>query len=85
MFVIQELKPYPLCRADFVALGLKSPVVNNRNMPLRVLDSWCKIKVCSLHELFEELFNCVAGLKEKEVSDSVKKSINSPLLSREIS
>lgn len=75
MFVIQELEPYPLCGADFVALGLKSPIVNNRNMSLRVLDSWCKIKECSLHELSEELFNCVAELKEKEVSDSVKKSI----------
>lgn len=75
MFLIQELKPYPLCGVDFVELGLKSPVVNNRNMSLRVLDSWCKIKECSLHELSEELFNCVAELKEKEVSDSVKKSI----------
>lgn len=75
MFLIQELKPYPLCGVDFVELGLRSPVVNNRNMSLRVLDSWCKIKECSLHELSEELFNCVAELKEKEVSDSVKKSI----------
>lgn len=75
MFLIQELKPYPLCGVDFVELGLRSPVVNNRNMSLRVLDSWCKIKQCSLHELSEELFNCVAELKEKEVSDSVKKSI----------
>lgn len=75
MFVIQELKPYPLCGVDFVELGLRSPVVNNRNMSLRVLNSWCKIKECSLHELSEKLFNCVAELKEKEVSDSVKKSI----------
>ncbi len=75
MFIIQELKPYPMCGIDFIELGLKSPMVTNRNMSLRVLDSWCKIKECSLHELSEELFNCVAELKEKEVSDSVKQSI----------
>lgn len=75
MFAIQELKPYPLCGADLVELGLRSPVVNNRNMALRVLDSWCKIRECSLHELSERLYDRVAELKEKEVSDSVKKSI----------
>lgn len=74
-FLIQELKEYPLCGTDFVALGLKSPVVHNRNTALRVLNIWCRTKNCSLRELSQELYDCVAELKKKEVSDSVKKNI----------
>lgn len=75
LYVIQELKPYPLCGIDFVMLGLKSPVINNRNMALQVLNSWCKIKECSLKELSDKLYHCVSDLKDKEVSESVQKRI----------
>ncbi len=75
-FVIQELKPYPLCGTDFVILGLKSPVTRNRNLSLQVLDSWCKIKECSLKELSNALYHCVSDLKAKEVSKSVQKNIS---------
>ena len=73
--VIQNLGDYPLCGTDLVLAGLKSPVINNRNMALRVIDSWRKANNCSLKELSEDLYAAVEYLKSAEVSDSVKKNI----------
>lgn len=74
-YLVQHLTEYPLCGTDFVELALKSPVVSNRNMALRVLDSWCKKKQCTLQELSSELFSNVEELKKKEVSENVLKNI----------
>lgn len=73
--LIQELKAYPLCGLDFIILALKSPVNGNRNMALTVLDSWCKMKNCTLGELSTELLQEVEVLKVEEISESVLKNI----------
>lgn len=75
VYLVQNLSEYPFCGTDFVELALKSPVISNRNMALRVLNSWCEKKQCSLQELSNKLFLDVEELKKKEVSESVKKNI----------
>ena len=75
VYAVQCLADYPLCGSELVLAALRSPVINNRNMALRVLDSWCKISVCSLKELSQELFLGVEHLKVAEVSDSVKENL----------
>lgn len=72
VMLIRELSNYPMCGADFVKLGLTSPIANNKTVALSVLDSWCKIKKCTLAELSPELAETVAALKEKEAFDSSK-------------
>ncbi|MDO5559256.1 MAG: hypothetical protein Q4F95_06610 [Oscillospiraceae bacterium] len=74
-FIIQSLCAYPMCGEDFVRLGLKSPVINNRNISLRALDSWCKAKKCTLEELSEQMYADVQELREKEVSSSVLENL----------
>lgn len=73
VMLIRELSNYPMCGVDFIKLGLVSPIANNINVTLGVLDSWCKIENCTLAELSAELADMVAALKEKESFDSSKK------------
>lgn len=72
VMLIRELSNYPMCGVDFVKLGLISPIANNKNVALGVLDSWCKIEKCTLAELSPELAEIVAALKEKETFDTSK-------------
>ncbi len=74
-YLVQNLADYPLCGTDFVLLSLKSPVTRNRNMALRVLYAWCRAENCTLGELSEELLCEVNALKEKECTESVRKSM----------
>lgn len=71
VYLVQNLVDYPMCGEDFVALALQSPVVSNRNMALRTLDSWCRKKACSLDMLSEDLAKRVRALKKMECSKSV--------------
>ena len=46
--------------------------LNNKNMSLNVLKSWCEIRQCTLEELSPELAKIVSSLKEKETFESSK-------------
>lgn len=75
LMCIQYLKEYPFTGTELVLTALSSPVINNRNMALGVISSWCKIKECSLQELSPEICKQVQELKKHEFVDSVKKNI----------
>lgn len=75
VFLIQELKEYPLEGADLVEASLQCAPPQNRNMALRVLKSWVEIEKTPLRELLPETFKLLCGLRENEVNDRARESM----------
>lgn len=76
VFLIQELKDCPLEGADLVEASLRCAPIHNRNMALRVLDSWVNITQKPLKELLPEIYTLLKELIEIEVNDSAKETMS---------
>lgn len=76
VFLIQELKDCPLEGADLVEASLRCAPIHNRNMALRVLDSWVNITQKPLKELLPEIHTLLKELIEIEVNDSAKETMS---------
>ena len=70
--IVYELGEHPCCGDDLVAAGLWSPVVRNRHIALRTLESWCSLLQKPLHEISKTLYLELSELIEKEVDDDLK-------------
>lgn len=76
VFLIQELKDCPLEGADLVEASLRCAPIHNRNMALRVLDSWVNITQKPLKELLPEIYTLLKELIEIEVNGSAKETMS---------
>lgn len=76
VFLIQELKDHPLEGADLVEASLQCAPIHNRNMALRVLDSWVSITQKSLKELLPEIHPLLKKLLAIEVNDSARETLS---------
>ena len=70
--IVYELGEHPCCGDDLVAAGIWSPVVRNRHIALRTLESWCSLLQKPLHEISKTLYQELSELIEKEVDDDLK-------------
>ncbi|MDQ1196742.1 hypothetical protein [Agrobacterium sp. SORGH_AS 787] len=77
-FILQELGKFPGKGWAFIAAGLQSPVVRNRNMSVRALSRWNR-KVWP-----EEALAALNRLKQFEVNDDVRTRIEDVLAGNEI-
>ena len=71
IYTIQFLKPFPGRGLELVLTALESPVVNNRNMALNVLDSWRE----SGWTLTEGAVQALERLKRSEVNDKLRERL----------
>ena len=65
------MKPFPGRGLELVLTALESPVVNNRNMALNVLDSWRE----SGWTLTEGAVQALERLKRSEVNDKLRERL----------
>ena len=82
-FLLQGLREHPLTGCEFVATGLNSPYVRQRNGALRVLQSWVVATEKPLAKLSPELYQAVSELETREINDGPKEMIT-PLLEGKI-
>lgn len=75
LMIIQNLKPYTLKGINLLKTALQSPVVNNRNMAISVLEEWTKRENKPLSELVPEIYELLKNIVDKEVREDVKKRI----------
>lgn len=78
-FVLQELRGLVNVGAEFIRVGLNSPVVNNRNMALSVLEAWMKQEKSSLETINPEIYDCLRKTVAIECRDDVRKSMQDVL------
>lgn len=66
VFLIQELKPFPLEGVDLLEISLQCAPPQNRNMALRVLGEWTGATGEPLEKLLPEMFELLKRLLENE-------------------
>lgn len=71
MFILQALRNKKGLGKDFVLFGLKSPVINNRNMAINVIESWPKHLVDK--QLFDEINLAINSETDNEVKKRLEK------------
>lgn len=72
LYTVQFLKPFPGRGLPLVLTALESPVVNNRNMALNVLDSWREAGWTPSREVLRALDQ----LKASEVNEKIRERLN---------
>lgn len=73
--LLSAIQKYPLTATDFITIGLQSKVICTRNLSLRAIESWCKIKNCTLKELSSDLYKAVLELQKVEPDKDVLERI----------
>lgn len=66
VFLIQELKPFPLEGLDLLEISLQCAPPQNRNMALRVLGEWTGATGEPLEKLLPEMYELLKNLFESE-------------------
>ena len=72
IYVVQFLRPFPGRGLELVLTALESPVINNRNMALNVLDSWREAGWTPSREILGAL----ERLNAREVSEKLRERLH---------
>lgn len=74
-FCIQNLNSWPLKGVRLIKAALNSPVVRNRNLALRVIQSWTETEKTTLKELSEDLYAELQKVLSLEVREDLKENM----------
>ena len=72
IYMVQYLKNRPGMGLRLIQTALKAPVVNNRNMALKVLEEWVKDRGCPLAECFPDFHQLLLEIRENEVREDIR-------------
>ena len=71
--IIYELRLFPGKGEKLLTAALRSPVVRNRNMSVKTLQTWVEEKQSSLEKVSPTLYQLLTDIKDKEVDERLVK------------